>query len=131
MKVRVLKKHTVWRPGRGTLLTILGTAIGALAFYLGWNIDHAPAGLQYLRLWTAVSFVAIATTLYTFAIVSHLDPPDGQLFSPEFRSLAYQRGLERLETRKSTARIRDIMANVVGNPEDGVNDQGGTRRGPQ
>jgi hypothetical protein len=66
----------------------------------------------------AVTCVGIATALYTFAVATQLDPPDGDIFSPGYRRYAEERRLERLETEKKNARIRDIMRDVVGNPED-------------
>lgn len=122
MKVRGRKKRSFRRPGRNTLLVIVGLALAALAWHLGWHIDLAPFEWQYTRLHIALACVFGAVSLFTLAIVTHLDPPDGELFSPEFRRLAWERRTERLEMRKRHQRIRDIMRYEVGNPEDDDHD---------
>ena len=107
-----------WRPGRTTLLVTIGTAVGILGGYLGWTLDQTYFEWQYARLVVAVVCVAVAVALYVSAILLFYDDPAENYFPPQYQRLAITRWLEKLETEKKNARIRDIMRDVVGNPED-------------
>lgn len=96
-------------------VVILCLALTALAGYLAYTAEMFHS---YNRLFLAVGAVAGAVFLFTYMILTWIDPPDGELFSPEYQHLAHSRWLEEIESRKRAERIRDIMRDQVGNPED-------------
>ena len=94
---------------------IICLALTALAGYLAYTAEMFHS---YNRLFLAVGAVGGAVGLFTYMILTWIDPPDGDLFSPEYQRLAYEKWLEEHESRKRDERIRRIMREQVGNPED-------------